>query len=141
MLCYTLGYNLKTYNMAKIIKPLNDTQIKTAKPKDKDYTLSDGNGLYILIKVTGSKIWRFNYINPVSNNRALVSFGSYPEVTLQQARQRREDYRTLVSQGIDPQERRKSLIEQSVIENNNTFKKISDKWIELPLVSWARRCV
>jgi integrase len=131
MLCYTLGYNLKTYNMAKIIKPLNDTQIKTAKPKDKDYTLSDGNGLYILIKVTGSKIWRFNYINPVSNNRALVSFGSYPEVTLQQARQRREEYRTLVSQGIDPQERRKSLIEQSVIENNNTFKKISDKWIEL----------
>lgn len=83
--------------MVKIIKPLNDTQIKSAKPKEKDFTLSDGNGLYLLIKKTGSKIWRFNYISPLSNKRTLVSFGNYPEITLQKARRRRDEYRSLVS--------------------------------------------
>lgn len=77
--------------MAKIIKPLNDTQIKSAKPKEKDFTLSDGNGLYLLIKSNGSKIWRFNYISPDSKKRTLVSFGSYPEITLFNARQKRDE--------------------------------------------------
>lgn len=44
---------------------LTDTQIKTTKPRDKNYTLSDGGGLYLLIKKNGSKIWRFNYYRPV----------------------------------------------------------------------------
>lgn len=52
--------------MVKIIKPLNDTQIKSAKPNEKDFTLSDGNGLYLLVKSNCSKICRFNYINPDS---------------------------------------------------------------------------
>lgn len=99
--------------MAKIIKPLNDTQIKSAKPKEKDFTLSDGNGLYLLIKSNGSKIWRFNYISPDSKKRTLVSFGSYPEITLFNARQKRDEYRSLVSQGVDPQQHKQSIQNQS----------------------------
>ena len=117
--------------MGKTVKPLNDTLIKSSKPKEDDYTLSDGNGLYLLIKKNGSKIWRFNYINPISNKRTLVSFGSYPEVTLQLARQKRDEYRSLVSQGVDPQEQKKIKIKQAINENQNTFQKVADKWIEL----------
>ena len=47
--------------MPKVVKPLSDTQIKNSKPKEKDYTLTDGDGLYLLVKNTGSKIWRFQY--------------------------------------------------------------------------------
>jgi len=61
----------------------------------------------------------------------LVSFGSYPEISLQLARQKREEYRALVSQGVDPQEQKQAKIQQSVIENNNTFKIIADRWIGL----------
>lgn len=117
--------------MVKIIKPLNDTQIKSSKPKEKDFTLSDGNGLYLLVKKTGYKIWRFNYISPISNKRRLVSFGNYPEVTLLQARHKRDEYRSSVNQGIDPQEQKQAEIQQSVIEQNNTFRIIADKWIDL----------
>lgn len=116
--------------MAKIIKPLTDTQIKSSKPKEDDHTLSDGNGLYLLIKKNGSKIWRFNYINPLSNKRALVSFGSYPEVTLQQARQKRDEYRSLVSQKIDPHAHFNSIQQLAISENENTFKKVAEKWYQ-----------
>ena len=116
--------------MAKIIKPLNDTQIKSAKPKEKDFTLSDGNGLYLLIKSNGSKIWRFNYISPDSKKRTLVSFGSYPEITLFNARQKRDEYRSLVSQGVDPLQHKQSIQNQSKKEKDNTFYKVAERWLE-----------
>ena len=116
--------------MVKIIKPLNDTQIKSAKPREKDFTLSDGNGLYLLIKSNGSKIWRFNYISPDSKKRTLVSFGSYPEITLFNARQKRDEYRSLVSQGVDPQQHKQSIQNQSKKEKDNTFYKVAERWLE-----------
>ena len=118
--------------MGKTVKPLNDTLIKSSKPKEDDYMLSDGNGLYMLIKKNGSKIWRFNYINPISNKRTLVSFGSYPEVTLQLVRQKRDEYRSLVSQDVDPQEQNKINIKHKLSTKIKThFKNVADKWIEL----------
>lgn len=116
--------------MVKIIKPLNDTQVKSAKPKEKDFTLSDGNGLYLLVKSNGSKIWRFNYISPDSKKRTLVSFGSYPEITLLNARQKRDEYRSLVFQGVDPQQHKQSIQNQSKKEKDNTFYKVAERWLE-----------
>ena len=116
--------------MVKIIKPLNDTQIKSAKPKEKDFTLSDGNGLYLLVKSNGSKIWRFNYMSPDSKKRTLVSFGSYPEITLLNARQKRDEYRSLVSQGVDPQQHKQSIQNQTKKEKDNTFYKVAERWLE-----------
>ncbi len=52
--------------MARIVKPLSPTEIKNAKPKEKEYTLSDGEGLLLLILPSGSKSWRFNYARPVT---------------------------------------------------------------------------
>lgn len=89
--------------MARITTPLTDTKIKTTKPKDKDYTLSDGNGLYLLVKSIGTKVWRFNYYKPNSKTRCLISFGSYPEISLADARLKRDEARKMLAQGIDPQ--------------------------------------
>lgn len=122
--------------MARITTPLTDTQIKNAKVKIEDgkpidSTLSDGNGLYLLIKANGARIWRFNYYRPISKVRALVSFGSYPEITLQQARKLRDEARELIKQGIDPQEYKAEQEERKQDELNNTFEKVSSDWFKL----------
>ena len=116
--------------MARITTPLTGTQIKTAKPQNKNYSLSDGNGLYLLIKSNGSKIWRFNYYRPINKIRSLISFGSYPEVSLQQARKQRDEARELIKQGIDPQEHK---AEQEQLKQEaicNTFYSMAERWLK-----------
>ena len=84
--------------------PLTDTQIKAAKPRDKDYSLFDDGGMYLLIKANNVKIWRFKYTRSYTKKGALISFGSYPEVSQQQAKKLKDEERELIKQGIDPQE-------------------------------------
>ena len=84
-------------------KNLNkDAVYKTAKPKEKDYTINDGECLVLLVKATGSKLWRFIYRINGKQNR--LSFGSYPETTLESARRKAEDARQQLADGIDPSE-------------------------------------
>ena len=111
--------------MPKKVVPITDTQIKNAKPQSKDYPIYDGNGLLLLIKSTGTKIWQFRYYRPITNNRTTVSFGSYPEVSLQQARKQRDEARELIKQGIDPQEHKAELGQRKQDEITSTFKKCS----------------
>ncbi|MEX4039067.1 hypothetical protein MZA24_05240 [Haemophilus influenzae] len=61
--------------MAVLVKPLSITEINNAKTKEKDYSLSDGQGLFLLVKMNGSKIWRFQYYKPISKKRTLISLG------------------------------------------------------------------
>jgi Arm domain-containing DNA-binding protein len=56
--------------------------VKQAKPKEKIYTLSDGDGLQLRIKPNGSKLWLFDYRRPYTNKRTCLSFGSFPELSL-----------------------------------------------------------
>ena len=119
--------------MARTVKPLNDKQISNAKPKEKNYTLSDGNGLHLLIKHTGTKLWEFIYKSPITNKRRKTSFGNYPQIKLITARDKKNEYLNLVRKGIDPLEEKK--IKKVEIENNNkneenTFKKVSLDWLE-----------
>jgi len=86
--------------MPKRIKPLPDTKIRTAKPKEKEYKLFDGDGLYILITPSGGKLWRFKY--RFDNKQKLLAFGAYPEISIQDARQRRDDARRLLANNVDP---------------------------------------
>lgn len=117
--------------MARTTTPLTDTKIKTAKPTDKEYTLQDGNGLYLLIKPSGSKIWRFNYYRPITKKRTLVSFGGYPAVSLADARQKRENAKELLAKGIDPQEHKQAEEQRLFEEKNNTFEKIASSWFQI----------
>ena len=68
--------------MARQTKPLSVKEIESAKPKEADYVLYDGDGLELLIKSSGSKIWQFRYIRPVTKKRAKKSTGPYPSATL-----------------------------------------------------------
>ncbi|BEA28703.1 hypothetical protein VEE37_10820 [Escherichia coli] len=93
--------------MARKTKPLTDTEIKAAKPKDADYQLYDGDGLTLLIKSSGSKLWQFRYYRPLTKQRTKQSFGAYPAVSLSDARKLRAESRVLLAKDIDPQEHQK----------------------------------
>ncbi len=121
--------------MARTTTPLTDTKIKTAKPADNEFTLQDGYGLYLLIKPSGSKIWRFNYYRPLTKKRALISFGGYPTVSLAEARQKRENARELITRGVDPQEHRQAEDQRLLEEKNNTFKNLASEWFKVKSTS------
>ncbi len=119
--------------MARTVKPLNDKQLKNAKPKEKNYTLSDGNGLQLLVKATGVKLWEFIYKSPITHKRRKTSFGNYPQIKLATARDKKNEYLNLVIKGIDPIEEKKiKKVEiQTTNENKkNTFKKVSLDWLD-----------
>ena len=89
--------------MPKIVIPLTDTKIKTTKAdSEKVQKFSDGNGLFLIVSKTGDKNWRFDYSRPYTKKRNSLSFGSYPTVTLAEARIRSDEARPLLSQNIDP---------------------------------------
>ncbi len=87
----------------KKIPPLTNTKIKQASPREKEYNLSDGDGLALRVKPNGSKSWIFNYSRPYTKKRANISFGVYPAVSLSDARLQRQEAKELLAQNIDPQ--------------------------------------
>lgn len=114
--------------MARRTKPLTDTEIKAAKPKDSDYQLYDGDGLTLLIKSSGSKLWQFRYHRPLTKQRTKQSFGAYPAVSLSDARKLRAESRALLAKEIDPQEHQKELARNSLEAKTNTFKLVAERW-------------
>ncbi len=98
--------------MARVVTPLNDTKIKTSKPTEKNYTLSDGKGLQLLIKPNGTKLWEFYYTSPATLKRRKTSFGVYPSVSLVNARKKRTEYQELINNSIDPIDHFKEIKEQ-----------------------------
>ncbi|HDR1022024.1 TPA: tyrosine-type recombinase/integrase [Pasteurella multocida] len=114
--------------MARTTKQLNNTAVEKAKAKDKPYTLTDGNGLFLLIMPSGSKTWQFNYYRPITKKRAKFSLGAYPNLTIAQARAKREEYRALLAQGIDPQVHKQEQELKQQAENTNTLLSIAERW-------------
>ena len=90
--------------------------------------LYDGNGLELLIKSSGSKIWQFRYIRPVTKKRAKKSIGSYPSVTLADARNYRAQSRSLQTKQIDPQEHQQEQLRSSLEAETNTFQLVAERW-------------
>jgi integrase len=114
--------------------PLTDSAIKTAKPKDKPYKLSDAQGMYLLVNPNGSKLWRLKY--RVAGKEKGLSFGSYPTVTLSQARQRRDEARQLLSEGTDPGEQKKA-VKQAQRVDGLTFETLAREWYDYNSPRWA----
>ncbi len=115
--------------MAKVIVPLSSTQIKSAKPKEKDYKLFDGGGLFLLIAKTGGKRWRMKY--RFNGKEKLIALGVYPQISLKVARELREQYKSMIAQGIDPNQEKKQKKEETKRteeKKENTFFKISQEW-------------
>ncbi|WP_193049349.1 integrase domain-containing protein [Pseudoalteromonas undina] len=117
--------------MARTVKPLNDTQIKQAKPKEKEYSLSDGSGLQLSIRPNGTKSWIFKYYKPFTKKRTNLSFGQYPQITLAAARTKREEARGLLANEIDPKEYKEQQFLQETQSRLNTLEKVALDWFEL----------
>lgn len=115
---------------------LSDTKIRSAKPAEKPYTLQDGSGLYLEVRPSGAKFWRYRYwLTPEKDGRYTI--GEYPAVSLADARRERERVRELVKKGINPtNEKRTDKLRQSA-ERENTFKAIAKEWVEKKKAGWS----
>ncbi|ENR0239220.1 TPA: tyrosine-type recombinase/integrase [Klebsiella aerogenes] len=117
--------------MARITRPLTNNEILKAKPREKDFTLHDGDGLFLLVKTTGKKLWRFRYQRPISGSRTNLSLGSYPSLTLATARQIRDQHLTTLAQGMDPQQQQELASEQRQIELDSIFSTVAANWFQI----------
>ena len=122
--------------MARIIKPLSPVQVKSAKPQEKTYRLFDGGGLYLEITSAGSKLWRMKF-RQANGKENRLSFGTYPEISLEQARKKREEARSLKASGIDPAINRKAQKAAREAINVNSFETIAREWYAKQLATWV----
>ncbi|HFN3649837.1 MULTISPECIES: tyrosine-type recombinase/integrase [Enterobacter cloacae complex] len=104
---------------------LTDIKVRSAKPQEKEYTLVDGDGMFLLIHPNGSKYWRFRF--RFGGKQHLMAFGVYPETSLADARQKREEARKLVAAGIDPREYKRAVKEEQAKEAV-TFESVAREW-------------
>ena len=125
-----------------IVGKLNDKAVAAAKAKEKDYKVSDGDGLFILVKTNGSKLWRLKY--RFGSKEKLLSFGQYPAVSLKDARAWTLDARKLLAAGFDPMEVKQDIKAASVTVNvapslpvdtveiigREWFAKFGNQWVD-----------
>lgn len=116
---------------------LSVTALKNAKAKEKAYKLADSKGLYLLINPTGSKLWRYDY--RFLGTRKTLALGSYPEVSLSDAREKLNAARKLLaaSPPIDPNESRKQEKTARKLISNNSFELVAREWWESHMVNKA----
>ena len=107
---------------------LTDTGIRHSKPAEKPYKLFDDGGLHLLITPAGGRLWRWKY-RFVGTEKQL-SLGSYPTLTLAEARERRDAARKQLANGIDPMAQRKAKKNAVKVATEHTFEKIAEKWLE-----------
>jgi len=122
--------------MPKRIVPLSDIQVKNAKPKEKEYKLMDGYGLFLLVTPTSGKLWRFDY--RLGDKRKTMAFGAYPTITLADARQRRDDAKKLLANGVDPCEVKKAQKAARTKSASNSFEVIAREWHNRYSPTWTQ---
>lgn len=103
---------------------LTELKVRNAKAAAKPVKMTDGNGMHLLITPHGSKYWRFQY--RFGGKQKILALGVYPEVTLSEARRRRDEAMQLVANGVDPSEKRKA--EKVEIKGLLTFEKVARDW-------------
>ena len=124
-------------NPATPASNLSDIAVKALKPKKKAYRKFDGQGLYIEVSPTGSKYWRFKY--RIHGKERRMAFGVYPEISLREARDKREEARKLLRDNIDPSKNKKRKKAQSLENEENTFEAIAREWYDLRKDQWRPR--
>lgn len=115
--------------------PLTDTAIKNTKPSSKPVRLFDGGGLYLEVSPAGGKLWRLKYRFDTREKR--LSLGVYPEVSLKNARERRDEARKLLANGIDPGEAKKAIKQAREGRSANSFEVIAREWFAKFKSTWA----
>jgi hypothetical protein len=105
---------------------LSDIQVRKAKAQNKPYKLSDGKGLYLFITPQGGKSWRFNY--RIAGKQNTLSFGTYPDISLSDARDKLSEARKLIAAGSDPSAQRKAAKAAKAERAINSFEVIAREW-------------
>ncbi|HCD6062793.1 TPA: tyrosine-type recombinase/integrase [Klebsiella oxytoca] len=103
---------------------LTDIKVRTAKPTDKQYKLTDGNGMHLLVHPNGSRYWRLQY--RFGGKQKMLALGVYPEVSLAEARARRDEARKLLANSIDPGDKKKN--DKVELEEARTFEQLAVEW-------------
>ena len=117
--------------MARSAKQLTDTALKKAKTEDKDLILSDGKGLQVKVRKSGSKLWNFNYYHPITKKRINMGLGKYPDISIVNARKLAQEARELVALGTDPKEHRDETLAFKRAQEELTLNKIALEWFEV----------
>jgi hypothetical protein len=106
---------------------LTDTAIRNTKPRDKAVKLTDGAGMYLLVRPTGSRLWRLDY--RFQGKRKTLALGVYPSITLADARERRETARRALATGQDPGVLRKLEKRTAQLAAAYTFDAVGREWV------------
>ena len=116
--------------MARLIKPLTAVQMQNAKPKDSMYKMFDGGGLFLQVNPSGGKYWKMKY-RKADGKEGLLTFGGYPEISLEQARRMRDEARAQRASGLDPGIVRQEEKAERRTRASNTFEAVSREWMEV----------
>lgn len=114
---------------------LSDTVCRTTKPRERDYKLSDSKGLHLFVTTNGYKSWRWKY--RIAGKEKSLTIGPYPEVSLAEARKRRDEAASKLRDGIDPSIERKQRKASLAIDAANTFESIARQWQALNKTKWS----
>ncbi|HBR1912570.1 TPA: tyrosine-type recombinase/integrase [Klebsiella pneumoniae] len=117
--------------MARTTRPLTNTEVLRAKALEKDLTLHDGDGLFLIVKTSGKKLWRFRYQRPATKQRTMMGLGAFPALSLADARGLRTDYLALLANGIDPQIQAEVAEEAKQIALDSIFSTVAANWFQL----------
>src|SRR6185437_12910599 len=110
---------------------LNEAKIRSARPQERAYKLFDERGLFMLVTPTGGRLWRFRY--RLGGVEKLLTLGAYPDVSLKRAREKRDDARKLVADGIDPADKRQA----EAVAAADTFEAVAREWFAKFSTRWA----
>ncbi|KTC39952.1 integrase [Pseudomonas putida] len=121
--------------MARTTAPLTDTACRTAKPREREYKLFDGHGLYLLVQPNGRRGWRLRYVKP-DGREGLTALGSYPVVGLADARRKLLELKQQLANGVDPIQFKQQAKTQAVI-NGRSFESVALDWYAGMVPKWA----
>ena len=129
------------------MKPTNqltELSIKQAKPKDKQYKLTDGEGMYLRVYPNSSKYWQLQYW--FDGKQKIISFGVWPETSLKEARDKRFEAKKKIKEGINPIEEKKAILksldliqEEEKIRETTTFNMVAKEWFRRQSLQWTER--
>jgi integrase len=115
--------------------PLTAIEIKEAKAEATQYKMTDGEGMFLLVKPNGGKYWQLKY--RYNGKEKLISLGVFPKTSLKEARNKRAEVKKLLSEKIDPSAERKMSKQQLALNHENNFKAIAVEWHELQKDKWT----
>ena len=116
--------------------PLTNTEIQKVKATDKPFRMFDGGGLYLEVSPAGGKLWRLKYRFDGKEKR--LALGIYPDVTLKNARERRDDARTLLADGVDPSKNREAQKAARAERGANSFEVVAREWFDKFKPNWVQ---